>query len=175
MKLTTLLIGGLLLTLTPLGSAHHSGSTEVIDPAGEMACEGQHWGLGDAYEHNVLTGDEQGHVQLVVSGIAFTNDDEPCTFDIEIKGFACIGGDPNAQCDVFVAKDNPCTTTTACKADLTFEWDRCFILSGCFPLTWTLQIEVYYDLVVNGVVVDSDVVYITDPPLFPTTTVTNPL
>lgn len=137
---------------------HTPPALDKLD-AGKMGCRGKEaYGVATDSALPILRVTDNGHVILNAS--AEGPKDARCEFKVVITGYATPGG-VNPQGGLANVVSTPCYALGSCWAIAEADWWVTFAdpVNGIY----TPQIDIFFDLVVNGVVVDSGVVHIADP------------
>lgn len=154
-----------LLLAAPLAFGHHTPPGADVVNAGTMHCgTGSDGTFGVSGTANstvlpILRTTDNGNLQLVATGTA-----DPglrCKFEVVIKSFTLHGVNPMGGLSNVVS--SPCAAGASCTATAAADWWLNFV--GPNPTSVTHQIDVHFDLRVNGFVVGSGTVSIIEPSL----------
>lgn len=143
----------------PFALAHHTPPASDKVDGGEMRCEGDR-SSGAAVDSTLplLRTTDNGHLVVLATGHGPLG--ARCEFAVVITGYSLPGG-VNPQGGLANVASVPCFAGGSCQASASADWWVTFTdpVNGVF----TPEIDVHFDLLVNGVVVDSGVVRIVEP------------
>lgn len=153
--------------VAPFALANHTAPSLDKVEGGKMACEesddGRMKRTGAAIDQTLplLRTTDNGHLVIWANGTAKTPKEVRCNFEVRITGFS-LGG-LNPQGGILNTVSFPCAASggATCTASAETDWWVVFV-DPTVP-THTREITVHFDLVVDGLVVDSGDVRIVEP------------
>ena len=149
-----------LVLLLPLALANHTPPGLNVEDGGDMKCDKER-GAGVAATQTlpILRTTDWGHLEVYAEGTAPAG--LRCEFAVKVTGYSLPGG-MNPQGGLANTFSVPCVASgSTCVASGHTDWWVTFVdpVNGVF----TPEIDVTFDLVVNGVPVASGVVRIGEP------------
>lgn len=152
--------------VAPLALAGHTPPAFDKVDGGDVRCdmrEKRLFGSGAAQDSTLplLRTTDNGHLVIYADAASNVPRDVKCLFEVVITGHTLIG--PNPQGGLNGVTSTPCSLAgvATCTAWAEADWWVTFV----DPLTGivTSEIDVHFDLLVNGAVVDSGTVRIVEP------------
>lgn len=155
-----------LALVAPLALAGHTPpSLDKVD-GGDVRCEGKEGairGSGVAQDSTlpILRTTDNGHLIIYADASSSIPREMKCLFEVKITGHSLFGVNPQGGLNAVTS--TPCSLSGAatCTAWAEADWWVTFVdpVNGIF----TSEIDVHFDLLVNGAVVDSGTVRIVEP------------
>lgn len=154
--------------VAPAALAHHTAPGYDAVYAGDMKCTldertGRVMVAGVAQDTvlPILRTTDNGHLHLDATG--FTSKGVDCKFEVVITGFTVTGINP--QGGITSVTNAPCGASNGASCIATADADWWVNFVGPDPTSYTPQIDILFELRVNGIPVDNGFVRIVEPSL----------
>lgn len=148
-----------LLLVAPVALANHTPPGHDSVDGGKMWCDGRAGGVATVQTLPILRLTDNGHLTIKAAGSAPAG--VRCEFAVKVTGYALPGG-VNPQGGILNVASTPCFASgSTCTAQADLDWWVTFVGVGIY----TPEIDVNFDLVVNGSPVASGQVRIVEPSL----------
>ena len=150
----------------PAVLANHTAPANDTVSGGHLACKGEGGRFfvnGTATDQTLplLRTTDNGHLTITGAASASVSRESKCLFEVRITGFSLVGVNPQGGLANVVS--TPCSVVGSGTCTPTAEADWWVTFVDPLNNVYTAEIDVHFDLAVNGVVVDSGTVRIVEP------------